>query len=566
MELTMKQAGPTSVILRICSPLLNLSIGWRLALAFLGVFVLMTVMAVFATYNMYEMNKRMAHITESNNQQIDRVNQMIDSVSQRAIAVRNLTLLTDPELKKEELASIELAAKEYSKAESELLALIEKFDASEAEKALMEAIKRSEKTVGGLTDQAIELGMANKTEEAVEFLMEKVRPRQARWITVLQTLAGLQAKTSSEYTEDSNLAYIKARNFLIAFVAVALLSGLVLAWAVTLSITKPLAQAIALAKAAARGSLTVRVTSTSRDETGQLLASLQAMNENLVRVVSDVRFSSESIVTGTTEIAGGNLDLSHRTERQAASLEETAATMQEIRSAVHSNSETAREASSMAKSVSAAAIKGGQVVNQVVKTMEEITSSSKRIGDITGVIDGIAFQTNILALNAAVEAARAGEQGRGFAVVASEVRSLAQRSASAAKEIKGLISASAETVSTGSKLVSEAGGNMADLVGQVGRLATLINEISTATNLQTSGIDQVGDAITGLDQVTQQNAALVEESAAASESLKAQAARLMESVRVFKLNEQEDAQGLLLSNSLSSHQNSLATSTQRSIS
>ena len=562
----MKQAGPTSVILRICSPLLNLSIGWRLALAFLGVFVLMTVMAVFATYNMYEMNKRMAHITESNNQQIDRVNQMIDSVSQRAIAVRNLTLLTDPELKKEELASIELAAKEYSKAESELLALIEKFDASEAEKALMEAIKRSEKTVGGLTDQAIELGMANKTEEAVEFLMEKVRPRQARWITVLQTLAGLQAKTSSEYTEDSNLAYIKARNFLIAFVAVALLSGLVLAWAVTLSITKPLAQAIALAKAAARGSLTVRVTSTSRDETGQLLASLQAMNENLVRVVSDVRFSSESIVTGTTEIAGGNLDLSHRTERQAASLEETAATMQEIRSAVHSNSETAREASSMAKSVSAAAIKGGQVVNQVVKTMEEITSSSKRIGDITGVIDGIAFQTNILALNAAVEAARAGEQGRGFAVVASEVRSLAQRSASAAKEIKGLISASAETVSTGSKLVSEAGGNMADLVGQVGRLATLINEISTATNLQTSGIDQVGDAITGLDQVTQQNAALVEESAAASESLKAQAARLMESVRVFKLNEQEDAQGLLLSNSLSSHQNSLATSTQRSIS
>ena len=562
----MKPAGTNSLILRICSPLLNLTIGWRLSLAFLGVFVLMTVMAVFASYNMYEMNKRMAHITEGNNQQIDRVNQMIDSVSQRAIAVRNLTLLTDPALKKEELASIELAAKEYSKAESELLALIEKFDASEAEKALMEAIKRSEKTVGALTDQAIELGMANKTEEAIEFLMEKVRPRQARWITVLQTLAGLQAKTSLDYTEDSNLAYVKARNLLIVFVAVALLAGLVLAWAVTLSITKPLGQAIALAKAAARGSLTVRVTSTSRDETGQLLASLQAMNENLVRVVSDVRLSSERIVTGTTEIAGGNLDLSHRTERQAASLEETAATMQEIRAAVHNNSETARQASAMAKSASAAAVKGGQVVNQVVKTMEEITSSSKRIEDITGVIDGIAFQTNILALNAAVEAARAGEQGRGFAVVASEVRSLAQRSASAAKEIKGLITASAETVSTGSRLVSEAGGNMADLVSQVGRLATLISEISSATNLQTTGMDQMGDAITGLDQVTQQNAALVEESAAASESLKLQAERLMESVQVFKLSEQEDVQGLLLSNSLSFQQNSLTTSTQRSFS
>jgi methyl-accepting chemotaxis protein len=312
--------------------------------------------------------------------------------------------------------------------------------------------------------------------------------------------------------------------------------------------------------------LTVRVTSTSRDETGQLLSSLQAMNENLIRVVSDVRLSSERIVTGTTEIAGGNLDLSHRTERQAASLEETAATMQEIRAAVHNNSETARQASAMAKSASAAAVKGGQVVNQVVKTMEEITSSSKRIEDITGVIDGIAFQTNILALNAAVEAARAGEQGRGFAVVASEVRSLAQRSASAAKEIKGLISASAETVSTGSRLVSEAGGNMADLVSQVGRLATLISEISSATNLQTTGMDQMGDAITGLDQVTQQNAALVEESAAASESLKLQAERLMESVQVFKLSEQEDVQGLLLSNSLSFQQNSLTTSTQRSFS
>ena len=524
----------------VLRPLLNLSIKWRLSLAFLGVFGLMTVMAVFATYNMYKMNTKMEHITNGNNKQIDRVNQMLDSVSQRAIAVRNLTLSSDPAFKKEELASIEAAAKEYTKAEAELLALIEKYDASEAEKALMEAIKRSEKTVGGLMEQAIELGMANKTDEAIEFLMEKVRPRQARWITVLQTLSGLQAKTSSEYSDDANLAYLTARKLLIGFVAAALLAGMFLAWAVTRSIIQPLEQAIALADATASGNLTVRVSNVGRDEVGQLLAKLHTMNENLVRVVGEVRSASESIVTGTTEIASGNNDLSQRTERQAASLEETAATMQEIRSAVHNNSETARKASAMAESASAAAIKGGEVVSQVVKTMQEITASSKRIEDITGVIDGIAFQTNILALNAAVEAARAGDQGRGFAVVASEVRSLAQRSAMAAKEIKGLIGASAQTVATGSRLVSDAGVNMADIVNQVSGVATLISLISDATNQQTNGIDQIGEAIAGLDQVTQQNAALVEESAAASESLKSQADRLMESVKVFKL---DDSQG-----------------------
>lgn len=521
----------------VFQPLLNVSIRWRLSLAFIGVFVLMTAMAVFATKSMNDMNKRMAHITEGNNQQIERVNIMMDSVSARAIAVRNLTLLKDPALKKEELANIELAAKAYVTAESELMALIDKYDASEAEKALMEAIKRSEKTVGGLMEQAIELGMADKTEEAIEFLMEKVRPRQTRWITVLQTLAGLQAKTSSEYTVDAHLAYVKATQLLIGFVVVALMGGLILAWAVTRSITKPLGQAIALADAAAQGNLTFQVAGKTVDEVGQLLTRLQAMNENLARVVGGVRESSESIVTGTTEIASGNHDLSQRTERQAASLEETATTMHEIRDAVHTNSETARKASAMAVSASAAAVKGGDVVGQVVKTMDEITSSSKRIEDITGVIDGIAFQTNILALNAAVEAARAGDQGRGFAVVASEVRSLAQRSASAAKEIKGLINASTQTVMLGSKLVREAGENMSDIVNQVGGVATLISEISDATQLQTSGIDQIGDAIAGLDQVTQQNAALVEESAAASESLKSQADQLMESVRVFKLPE-----------------------------
>jgi methyl-accepting chemotaxis protein len=379
--------------------------------------------------------------------------------------------------------------------------------------------------------------MAGRTEEAVSFLMDKVRPRQARWITVLQTLAGLQAKTSGEYVADSNADYIQSRNVLYGFVALALLSGMLLAWAVTRSITVPIHEAVRIARTAATGDLTGRTRIHRGDEAGELLDALQAMNENLARVVSSVRQGSESIATGTSEIATGNGDLSHRTEQQASSLQQTAASMEQLRATVHNNSETARQASELAERASVAAAKGGSVVGEVVQTMAQITVASKRIADIIGVIDGIAFQTNILALNAAVEAARAGEQGRGFAVVAGEVRSLAQRSATAAREIKSLIGASADSVERGSKLVGNAGTTMNDLVAQVSRVSTLIGEISLATKEQTSGIDQVGDAVADLDRVTQQNAALVEQSAAAAESLKQQAARLLASVSVFKLDE-----------------------------
>ena len=520
---------------RMLTPVNNLSIGIRLSLAFLGVFVLMAVMAVFASYEMFRMNERMSHITQGNNQQIARVNVMIDSVSQRAIAVRNLTLLKDPALKKEELDAIEKSAKEYTQAEVELIALIEKYDASEAEKALLESIKRSEKVGTGLLQQAIELGMANKTEEAVEFLMEKVRPRQVRWITVLQTLSGLQAKTAGEYSEDSTTRYIKARNLLIGFVLAALLAGAVLAWLVTISITRPLKVAMRVALAAAKGDLTVRVSSASRSETGMLLAALKEMNRNLAEVVSGVRDGSEGVARGTTEIASGNNELSQRTEQQAASLEETSATMQEIQSAVRNNANTAKEASAMAESASAAAAKGGAVVNEVVQTMAQITTSSKRIGDITSVIDGIAFQTNILALNAAVEAARAGEQGRGFAVVAAEVRSLAQRSADAAKEIKVLISGSVDKVREGAVVVKGAGDTMSEIVISAKRMGSLLGEISTATTEQSLGMSQVNSSVQELDRMTQQNAALVEETAAAAGSLHDQAHQLSQEVAQFRL-------------------------------
>jgi methyl-accepting chemotaxis protein len=261
------------------------------------------------------------------------------------------------------------------------------------------------------------------------------------------------------------------------------------------------------------------------------------MQGRLSEVVSQVRQASDSIATGAAEIATGNADLSQRTEEQASNLQQTAASMEQLTATVKTNAETARQAAELAGAASAAAVQGGLVVGRVVDTMNDISASSKKVVDIIGVIDGIAFQTNILALNAAVEAARAGEQGRGFAVVASEVRSLAQRSAAAAKEIKGLITDSVEKVVAGSDLVGEAGQSMSEIVEQVKRVNELIGEMSAATHEQSQGINQVSDAVGQLDQVTQQNAALVEESAAAADSLSQQASRLVDTMSMFKLNE-----------------------------
>jgi len=292
---------------------------------------------------------------------------------------------------------------------------------------------------------------------------------------------------------------------------------------------------VKVARTVAGGDLGSTIAVSRHDELGELQGALKAMNESLVRIVSDVRHGSDSIATGSDQIATGNADLSTRTEQQASSLQETAASMEQMNATVRNSADTARQATQLASAASGAAVRGGEVVGQVVATMQDIQHSSQKIGDIIGVIDGIAFQTNILALNAAVEAARAGEQGRGFAVVASEVRNLAQRSAEAAKEIKGLIGASVDKVDAGSRLVGDARAAMEDIVGQVRRVTDLIAEIGAATAEQSNGIGQVNTAITQLDQATQQNAALVEESAAAAESLRTQAARLAEAVGFFRL-------------------------------
>ncbi|MGV7206662.1 methyl-accepting chemotaxis protein [Oxalobacteraceae bacterium A2-2] len=306
---------------------------------------------------------------------------------------------------------------------------------------------------------------------------------------------------------------------------------------ITGAITTPINQAVQVAQTVASGDLTSRIEVSTTEETGQLLGALKEMNDSLIRIVGQVRNGTDTIATASTEIANGNLDLSSRTEEQASSLEETASSMEELTSTVRQNADNARQANQLAATASSVAVRGGEVVAQVVQTMASINESSNKIVDIIAVIDGIAFQTNILALNAAVEAARAGEQGRGFAVVAGEVRTLAQRSAAAAKEIKALIVDSVDKVGAGSRLVGEAGSTMEDIVTSVQRVTDIMGEITMATQEQSTGIDQINMAVGQMDTVTQQNAALVEEAAAAAASLQEQAARLAQVVSVFRMEQ-----------------------------
>ena len=386
------------------------------------------------------------------------------------------------------------------------------------------ARRRQVTSGGGSLDELVERFAEGRDKAA----MDGFRALQAEFRAAEERLLAQRA-SDAEATRSFSRWSIELGSLLAMAVAIWLGVG------ITRSITLPIRRAVEVAQTVAAGDLSSRIEIDRHDETGQLLQALRRMNEGLAQVVTVVRASSDSIATGSSQIATGNADLSQRTEEQASNLQQTAASMEQLAGTVRSTADTAREANVLAGQAREAAASGGEVVARVVGTMDEISASSRRISDIIGVIDGIAFQTNILALNAAVEAARAGEQGRGFAVVAAEVRNLAQRSANAAKEIKSLISESVERVEAGTALVSDAGSSMQEIVRQVRRVADMIGEISAAAVEQTSGISQVNDAVNQLDQVTQQNAALVEESAAAAESLRHQAGRLVEAVQVFKL-------------------------------
>jgi methyl-accepting chemotaxis protein len=351
----------------------------------------------------------------------------------------------------------------------------------------------------------------------------------------MDALIQLQLAEGKKQFEDSQAAYNVFRTISIALLAFGVLLSAFIGVLLVRAITRPLNEAVRIAKRVADGDLTQKIEVRSKDETGQLLHALKDMNASLVDIVGRVRTGTDAIATASSQVASGNLDLSSRTEQQASALEETASSMEELTGTVKQNADNARQANRLAESASDVAVKGGQVVSQVVDTMGSINDSAKKIVDIIAVIDGIAFQTNILALNAAVEAARAGEQGRGFAVVAAEVRNLAQRSAAAAKEIKTLIDDSVDKVDAGSQLVDQAGATMDKIVSSVRRVTDIMAEITAASQEQSAGIGQVNQAIAQMDQTTQQNASLVEEAAAAAESLQGQAANLAQVVGVFKL-------------------------------
>jgi methyl-accepting chemotaxis protein-1 (serine sensor receptor) len=404
-------------------------------------------------------------------------------------------------------AGVDDAAKAHRELGSKYLDALTKYDSANPDSA---------KVVDGLV-KGMDREPTQKIDNIVAYVLEQSNRMMAR------TAEGTAARFAS------------AQTLLFAGMLLAIALGSVITVWLVRSITRPLDRAVRIAQTVAGGDLSSRVEISGRDETALLLQALKEMNDSLARIVTDVRGGTDAISTASTQIAAGNHDLSARTERQAGALEETASSMEELTGTVKQNAENASQANRLAAAASEVATRGGAVVAQVVETMGSINESAKRIVDIIGVIDGIAFQTNILALNAAVEAARAGEQGRGFAVVAAEVRTLAQRSAAAAREIKDLIGDSVDKVGAGSRLVDQAGATMTEVVASVRRVTDIISEIAAASREQTAGIEQINQAITEMDNVTQQNAALVEEAAAATQAMQHQASNLSMAVRIFRL-------------------------------
>ncbi|EER58821.1 methyl-accepting chemotaxis sensory transducer, partial [Acidovorax delafieldii 2AN] len=510
---------------------LNLKIGTRLALGFSVVLLFLAAILGMGVYSLGHLQSRMEEMVNSNNVKLAAANTMLDQIRDIYAIGAMVVLVPDEAGKQAQLKQVADARAKYGAAK----ATLEKLVASEQGKAALAKVDAALAAAVPLSNQLFDLAVKNMTAEATEHLMTKAGPAMRAALDQLNNLADLQTRLSSQANADAEAEYRSARNWMIGLGLLAILAGVAIAWHITRSITRPITHAVEVARTVADGDLSSRIDVVSTDETGQLMRALQHMNDSLAKVVGEVRSGADSMATATSQIAAGNQDLSSRTEEQASSLEETAASMEELTSTVRQNADNARQANQLALTASSVAVKGGDVVSQVVQTMDAINSSSHKIVDIIGVIDGIAFQTNILALNAAVEAARAGEQGRGFAVVASEVRSLAQRSAEAAKEIKVLIDDSVSKVEQGSQQVGEAGKTMEEIVSSVRRVTDIMGEITAASQEQTSGIEQVNQAIAQMDQVTQQNAALVEEAAAAADSLQGQAGHLSQVVSVFKL-------------------------------
>jgi len=422
-----------------------------------------------------------------------------------------------------------------AKVSAELVAQIEPLIAGPEETALFAKISEQRKLYSKARDSAVKAKADGDQDLATKILEESFTPTAKAYQEAVQQLVAMQRNHITGMTQDIQATARFGTTLIAVLTACSVLLGALASWLLTRGIVRPIRDAVELAETVASGDLTRRIESSARDETGALLRALGHMNDSLVNIVGQVRSGTETISGASGEIAAGNLDLSARTEQQASALEQTAASMEELTGTVRQNADNARQANQLAQTASSVAVDGGAVVSQVIATMGSINASSRKIVDIIGVIDGIAFQTNILALNAAVEAARAGEQGRGFAVVASEVRTLAQRSAAAAKEIKTLIGDSVGKVDAGTKLVDQAGATMEQVVESIRRVTDIMAEITHASTEQTGGIEQVNAAIGQMDEATQQNAALVEEAAAAAGAMREQAAKLAEVVGVFKV-------------------------------
>ncbi|MEO8169789.1 MAG: methyl-accepting chemotaxis protein [Oxalobacteraceae bacterium] len=510
----------------------NLKIGTRLGLGFGAVLLLLAIIVGLGITRLADLNDGTDRITNKTYPKVLLAQHVLNNSNHIARSLSKTLLATDPNLIAKELAIIAALRKDNNETMDKLSPLI----IFEKGKGLLTASVDTRASYVAALDQVLKLQADGKKEDAVTFLLDNVHPSQSAYMDKIAALITYQQELMEADRQLAEETYHDARNLMSILGVLAMALGALLAWWVARSITRPINEAVKVAQTVAAGDLTSRIEVHSKDETGQLLRALKDMNSSLQNIVGQVRIGTDTIATASSQIAAGNLDLSSRTEQQASSLEETASSMEELTSTVKQNGDNARQANQLAASASDVAVKGGQVVSQVVDTMASINESSKKITDIISVIDGIAFQTNILALNAAVEAARAGEQGRGFAVVATEVRNLAQRSAAAAKEIKVLIDDSVEKVDVGSKLVNQAGTTMGEIVASVKRVTDIMGEITAASQEQEAGIGQINQAIAEIDTVTQQNAALVEEAAAAAESLQDQAGNLAHVVSVFRLD------------------------------